>query len=754
MTSSGAASAPDPAPAPAAGAVTPAFRDVEPITQRIREELHRAAAQLTATGVEGVEEAQVPFSLGTRLSVLARDADNNAVVVTSLLAAANAVRAGKMTFAMVTQSAPVAAPLASAAGGDSSSSGSGKSGAGSDAPAALRRASETVRRMSRRLTSAALKEEEEEKEKEENAQAQALSLIPFPPPLPSAWPPVPYKGPRVSVEEALQFGKPATRAAAETGASSGLGADGSHKEKDDAKSPGQAQAPVGAFAAAKAAAAASAKGAKKIELSPLVPRSGGAADLALKGTLWELDVPEHVPLVDMFDDIEDEFLKAPKRKSDAGKAKGAGAGVGKPAGKVAVQPGHNTGPSAAAGASASVSVLDPRRNQNLSIMLTKFGKRTPEDISRSVADFDCEAVGIAALQTLSENVPAPEEYKAVKALVASLVAKQVEADKAQAAHDEEFASAGGGAAAAAVPASGLTGAALALSRIGKAEKYIYCLGAIPSLEGRLQSMLQCLTAIEAGETCHRAGESINIATNEVLDSDRLRYFLNLVLRMANVVNCRSVASLHAGGAKAAQIGSAHGAGAGAGAGAGTGPIRAFRLSEISNLAKTKTNSGDTADVYLVYKIYTNLPQALDIAADLARIDAAKDVNFPRIRADVAKLTEGVAALERLIAAEAAKPHQEDGTGRALILMNQRLAESKALASTCVKELREAEADFARVCAYLGEDAATSTPASVFGALKRLVLTVQEATRAAQEKVAKAERLARRQAGGRAIHESS
>lgn len=49
----------------------------------------------------------------------------------------------------------------------------------------------------------------------------------------------------------------------------------------------------------------------------------------------------------------------------------------------------------------------------------------------------------------------------------------------------------------------------------------------------------------------------------------------------------------------------------------------IKLSSLSELSRTKTNSGDTADLYVVSKIQTHFPEVLEVATDMPSIEEAR-----------------------------------------------------------------------------------------------------------------------------------
>ncbi len=157
---------------------------------------------------------------------------------------------------------------------------------------------------------------------------------------------------------------------------------------------------LGTFAAMRAAEAEKAK-CKRIELMPLAME----ADAAKVGSsLWGMQVPEHVPITSLFEDLEEEFLKEVKKKVAKVMRR---ASISK---MVAKKEDLAKTPGAAGGAiDFNEKVVDPRRATNLAIMLSKFGKITCAQIAASILNFDVSLVGAAELLVVQENLPTVDE---------------------------------------------------------------------------------------------------------------------------------------------------------------------------------------------------------------------------------------------------------------------------------------------------------------------------------------------------------
>ena len=74
----------------------------------------------------------------------------------------------------------------------------------------------------------------------------------------------------------------------------------------------------------------------------------------------------------------------------------------------------------------------------------------------------------------------------------------------------------------------------------------------------------------------------------------------------------------------------------------------IKLESLTKITQTKTNSGDTAEQYVVNKISKHFPDALKVSADMPTIEAARGVVFPQLVAALRKLEEGIAMMKALI----------------------------------------------------------------------------------------------------------
>lgn len=197
----------------------------------------------------------------------------------------------------------------------------------------------------------------------------------------------------------------------------------------------------------------------------------------------------------------------------------------------------------------------------------------------------------------------------------------------------------------------------------------------------------------------------------------------------------------------------------------SGPLTSLKLSSLSELARTKTNSNMTADLYVVSRILAHVPEVLEVLNDVPSVDEARAVIFNRLVPELKKVEEGVAIMRQLkeaqtaaqIAADAASVSKDgdavdkdDGDGSvstsktATVFppthLDRYLAESMRLFSSASRDLVDAQRDFQDLCEYFGEEALD--PEGLFGLVLTFLRGIYAATTAAKMNQIKAKRVAR------------
>jgi hypothetical protein len=123
----------------------------------------------------------------------------------------------------------------------------------------------------------------------------------------------------------------------------------------------------------------------------------------------------------------------------------------------------------------------------------------------------------------------------------------------------------------------------------------------------------------------------------------------------------------------------------------------FKISSLSRLSQTKSNSGETVLEYLVVRMGRELPDALDLKADMPSLEEAKFVSFPTLQLDVAKVESGLKVLSKHkedMRAALEKQDKDKGEGKGGESKGKE--EPQAAAGAAVGFTREI---YERVCGY-------------------------------------------------------
>ena len=212
----------------------------------------------------------------------------------------------------------------------------------------------------------------------------------------------------------------------------------------------------------------------------------------VEGTVWDTSTMGGFgeDFSDVFSDLKDEF----KKNKGKGKKK------------------QSTKKKEDNGKSTIVLITDGKRSQNIHIMLgklTQHGKRSMEQIARSVLHLKASAIGLDGLQALLLNIPTKKEM----ALLSTWKGDE--------------------------------------NRLGKVEQYIKALATVPHLINRLQAMIFQLTSPELHRSIMVSTGKIQTACRDLTGSDKFVRLLGIVLEVGNSLNHGT----SKGGAKGIQLSS-------------------------------------------------------------------------------------------------------------------------------------------------------------------------------------------------------
>jgi len=217
---------------------------------------------------------------------------------------------------------------------------------------------------------------------------------------------------------------------------------------------------------------------KKKQLKPAVKMRGLAwskiDDKKIDDTIWDQKINDEAVQLDI-KELEALFcaVTPPKPEKEEG---GAGAGPAKAAKKQVI------------------TLLDPRRSNNCSIMLSRFGKMPYADIAKAVKTLDESVLSMENVSAMKQFVPTSEEIE---------ILKEYTGDKSQ---------------------------------LGKAERYFLEIMTVPKLAQRLSALH---TKLSFQGKYEGAKESLDVlvgAVKEIRSSKLLPKMMELVLAIGNFLN--------------------------------------------------------------------------------------------------------------------------------------------------------------------------------------------------------------------------
>lgn len=143
-------------------------------------------------------------------------------------------------------------------------------------------------------------------------------------------------------------------------------------------------------------------------------------------------------------------------------------------------------------------ILDPKRSQNMTIMLSKFRKIPPKAIARAILELDTVAIEQSVLQAMIDQVPTPEEQRAVK--------KYFEENGEDS------------------------------TKLDKTENYVLETATVPMMQARLNLMLILLSLDDVVHTVESTTSLIFNATSQLQGSARYKRLMHVILTVGNLLN--------------------------------------------------------------------------------------------------------------------------------------------------------------------------------------------------------------------------
>jgi hypothetical protein len=139
----------------------------------------------------------------------------------------------------------------------------------------------------------------------------------------------------------------------------------------------------------------------------------------------------------------------------------------------------------------------------------------------------------------------------------------------------------------------------------------------------------------------------------------------------------------------------------------TSPSSGFQLPSWRKLSHTKTNSGETIEQYIVKKLLSVAPEALQLQGDFPSLDEGRQVQLVRLKNDLKKLSESITLLEELLSIEeSASPE-----GAVAEKLKKHISEMSRMRDRAKESVTAAESDFHELCRYFGYTSAVNNNAS-------------------------------------------
>eukprot|EP00942_MAST-04A_sp_MAST-4A-sp1_P013601 g13601.t1 len=201
-------------------------------------------------------------------------------------------------------------------------------------------------------------------------------------------------------------------------------------------------------------------------------------EASTKGTIWEGRKRTFSTVSHIFKDVEDVFAPGLMRKA-------------------ATQTKEKK-------KQTTISLLDPKRTQNMSIALARVWPGSFEELGRAVKLLKAELIGIDNVEKLLKIIPTTEEFNRVKKYTGPL------------------------------------------SALNKADRFVSAMGSVARLQPRLSAMIFQDKFRDSVSSIRESVELIKCASNEILGSHNFQELLGIVLSLGNKLNQNTRKQLAAG----------------------------------------------------------------------------------------------------------------------------------------------------------------------------------------------------------------
>lgn len=242
---------------------------------------------------------------------------------------------------------------------------------------------------------------------------------------------------------------------------------------------------------------------------------------------------------------------------------------------------------------------------------------------------------------------------------------------------------------------------------------------VPKLDQRLGALVVSLSGKESNKLVEQQSSQMLGVVSEIRGSVRLKCLFRVILDLGN--------------------GLKHGL---AGLSTPTDTtVKGFKLSSLAKLSQTKSNkAGENALDYIVGKLYSHIPDVLQIEDDMPSLSNCTHFSFPKLHEEVSKVTEGLSLLTGLLKEDTEDPVDNTiFTEPNIQMRKQCIAEITMSLASAKSSFEEARSEYAELIHFFGEDEKAATPDVVFLQLQTFVSSVENARNTASARAKRANR---------------
>ncbi|KAJ8341277.1 hypothetical protein SKAU_G00335680 [Synaphobranchus kaupii] len=236
-----------------------------------------------------------------------------------------------------------------------------------------------------------------------------------------------------------------------------------------------------------------------------------------------------------------------------------------------------------------------------------------------------------------------------------------------------------------------------LSRMAKADRFLYEMSRINHYQQRLQSLYFKKKFAERISEIKPKVEALAKASKEVLHNRNLKQLLEVVLAFGNYMN-------------KGQRGNAYG----------------FKVSSLNKIADTKSSIDKNITLlhYLITILEKKYPKVVLFQEELANVPEAAKVNMTELEKDMNNLRSGLKNVESEL--EFQKKHPQQSGDKFISVVSQFITVASFSFSDVEDSLQEAKELFEKAVKHFGEDPSRMQPDEFFGIFDQFLQAFSEA----------------------------